>query len=163
MLQGCWGRLRQGVTQKSQAASRTRPSSLSHRSISATERLCLWCTHTVCSWRTLGSMRATTAPRTWYFHLAMCFRELPGWLSGKKRKNPPANAGVVGSIPGSGRSPGEGNGNPLQYSCLGNAMDRGAWQATVHEVAKWCPTLFQVGPDLATKQPALHQNRYCVC
>ena len=42
----------------------------------------------------------------------------------------------MGSIPGSGRSPGEGNGNPLQYSCLGNPMDRGAWQAIVHEVAK---------------------------
>ena len=48
-------------------------------------------------------------------------------------KNRPADAGVVGSIPG---SPGEGNGNPLQYSCLENPMDRGAWQATVHGVAK---------------------------
>ena len=50
-------------------------------------------------------------------------------------KNPLANAGdakVAGSIPGSGRSPGEGNGNPRQYSCLRNLMDRGAWQATVH-------------------------------
>ena len=48
-------------------------------------------------------------------------------------KNPPANTGDIrdaGSIPGSGRSPGEGNGNPLQYSCLENPMDRGAWQAT---------------------------------
>ena len=48
-------------------------------------------------------------------------------------KNPPANAGDagdMGSIPGSGRSHGEGNGNPLQYSCLENPMDRGAWQAT---------------------------------
>ena len=51
-------------------------------------------------------------------------------------KNPPANAGDMGSIPGSGRSPGEGNGNPLQDSCLGNPMDRGAWWATVHGVAK---------------------------
>ena len=51
-------------------------------------------------------------------------------------QNPPANAGDMGSIPGSGRSPGEGNGNPLQYSCLGNSRDRGAWQATVHGVAK---------------------------
>ena len=54
-------------------------------------------------------------------------------------KNPPANAGDagdVGSIPGSGRSPWEGNGNPFQYSCLGNSMDRGAWWATVYEVAK---------------------------
>ena len=46
------------------------------------------------------------------------------------------NSGEVGSIPGSGRSPGEGKGNPLQYSCLENPMDRGAWWATVHGVAK---------------------------
>ena len=54
-------------------------------------------------------------------------------------KNLPANAGDIrdtGSIPGWGRSPGGGNGNPLQYSCLGNPMDRGAWQTTVHRVAK---------------------------
>ena len=51
-------------------------------------------------------------------------------------KNLPANAGDLGSIPGSGRSPGEGNDNPLQYSCLENPMDRGAWGATVHRVAK---------------------------
>ena len=51
-------------------------------------------------------------------------------------KNPPANAGDVGSIPELGRSPGEGNGNPLQYSCLGNPMDRGAGWATVHGVIK---------------------------
>ena len=46
------------------------------------------------------------------------------------------NAGDLDSIPGLGRSPGEGNGNPLQYSCLENPMDRGAWWATVHGVAK---------------------------
>jgi len=46
------------------------------------------------------------------------------------------NAGDPGSIPGLGRSPGEGNGNPLQYSCLENSMDRGVWQATVHGVTK---------------------------
>ena len=51
-------------------------------------------------------------------------------------KNPPANAGGIGSIPGLGISPGEGNGYPLQYSGLGNPMDRGAWQATVHGVTK---------------------------
>ena len=51
-------------------------------------------------------------------------------------KNPPANAGDVGSIPGAGRSPGEGNVNPLQYSCLENPMDRGAWQAIVHGVTQ---------------------------
>ena len=53
-------------------------------------------------------------------------------------KNLPANSGDVrdvGLIPESRRSPGEGNGNPLQYSCLENAMDRGAWRATVHGVA----------------------------
>ena len=59
-----------------------------------------------------------------------------GFPGGSVVKNLPANAGDVGSIPGSGRSPGEGNGNPLQYSCLENPMDRGAWQATVHGVAK---------------------------
>ena len=54
-------------------------------------------------------------------------------------KNSLVNAGDTrhaGSIPGSGRSPGEGNGNPLQYCCLGNPMNRGAWQSTVHGVAK---------------------------
>ena len=54
-------------------------------------------------------------------------------------KNPPANTGDVGdvgSIPGLGRSPRRGNGNSLQYSCLENPMDRGAWQGTVHGVAK---------------------------
>ena len=49
-------------------------------------------------------------------------------------KNPPANAGDVGSIPGSERSPGEGNCNLLQYAYLGNSMDTGAWRATVHGV-----------------------------
>ena len=54
-------------------------------------------------------------------------------------ENPPANAGDIrdmGSIPELGRSPGEGHGNPLQYSSLENPMDRGAWRATVHRVAK---------------------------
>ena len=52
-------------------------------------------------------------------------------------KNLPANAGDVSSNPGVGRSPGEGNGNPLQFSYLGNHMDRGAWWATIHGVVKW--------------------------
>ena len=59
-------------------------------------------------------------------------------------ENLPANVGNAGSIPGSGRSPGEGNGNPLQYSCLENPMDRGAWQATMG--------LQRIGHNLATKQ-----------
>ena len=51
-------------------------------------------------------------------------------------KNLPANAGDAGLIPGLGRTPGGGNGYPLHYSCLGNPMDRGTWQARVHEVSK---------------------------
>ena len=69
----------------------------------------------------------------------MCF---PCWLNGRKSI---CNAGVVGDmnlIPGLGRSPGEGNGNALQYSCLGNSMDRGAWQATAHGVAKELDTTY---------------------
>ena len=62
-----------------------------------------------------------------------------GFPGGSVVKNPPASAVDVGdtvSIPGPGRSPGGGNGNPLQYSCLENPMDRGAWRATVHGVTK---------------------------
>ena len=59
-----------------------------------------------------------------------------GFPGGSVVMNLPANAGDVGYIPGSGRSPGEGDGNPLQYSCLGNLRDKGAWWATVHRIAK---------------------------
>ena len=66
-----------------------------------------------------------------------------GFPGGTVVKNLPANAGdtrdsgsMAGSIPGLGRYPGRGNGNPLQYSCVENPMDRGAWQAMVHRVAK---------------------------
>ena len=81
-------------------------------------------------------VHGVTKSQTWLsdFH----FTSLPflGFPGGSVVKNPPANAGDVGSSPGLGRSPGEGNGNPLQYSCLrGNLMDRGAWRATVHGVA----------------------------
>ena len=58
------------------------------------------------------------------------------WLGGSEVKASACNVGDLGSIPGLGRSPGEGNGNPLQYSCLENPMDGGAWWATVHGVAK---------------------------
>ena len=70
-----------------------------------------------------------------------------GFPGGTVVKDLPASAedaGDMGSIPGSGRFHGEGNGNPLQYSCLGNPMDRGAWQARDHGVTK-------SGHDLATK------------
>ena len=59
-----------------------------------------------------------------------------GFPGGSVVKNPPTNAGDMGLIPESGQSSGEGNGNPLQNSCLGNSMNRGVWQATVHGVAK---------------------------
>ena len=59
-----------------------------------------------------------------------------GFPSGSVVQNPPASAGDVGFIPGSGKSPGEGNGNSVQYSCLGNPMDRRGWQATVHAVTE---------------------------
>ena len=67
-------------------------------------------------------------------------------------EKPPASAINAGSIPGSGSSPGEGNGNPLQYSCLEDPMDRGAWRATVHGVAR-------VGHDLATREREIQQIR----
>ena len=66
-------------------------------------------------------------------------------------KESACNAGDLGSIPWLGRSPGEGNGNPLQYSCLKNPMDRGAWQATVHGATR-------VGHDLVTKAPPLYTS-----
>ena len=65
---------------------------------------------------------------------------LKGFPGGSVVKNPPTNAGDTGLIPGSGRSPGEGNGYPLQFSCLGNPMDGGAWWATVPGVTKMSDT-----------------------
>ena len=61
------------------------------------------------------------------------YRGFPGGSDGEESA---CNAGDPGSIPGLGRAPGEGHGNPLQYSCLENPMDRGTWMATVHRVAK---------------------------
>ena len=63
----------------------------------------------------------------------ICNRAFPG---GSAVKNMPSNAEDMDLIPGSGRSPGEGNGNPFQYSCLENPMDRGTWWATVHGVTE---------------------------
>ena len=72
---------------------------------------------------------------------------LPGFPGGSVVKNPAANTGHMGLSAGSGRSPGEGNSNPLQYSCQGNPMDSGSWQATY---SPWgCK---RVGHDLETKQ-----------
>ena len=65
------------------------------------------------------------------------FLWLPRWFSGKESAYEAGDAaGASGSIPGLGRTPGAGNGNPLQYSCLGNPIDRGAWRAIVYGVTK---------------------------
>ena len=74
------------------------------------------------------------------------------------QKNPPVNAGDVrdaGSIPGWGRSPGEGHAYPLQYACLENAMDRGGWRATVHRVAKSRTRLNRLSTHTYTPFPQL--------
>ena len=71
-------------------------------------------------------------------------------------KESACSAGDLGSIPGSGRSSGEENGNPLHYSCLENPMDRGAWQATVHGVTR-------VGHYLVTKPPAPYMTYIHMC
>ena len=71
-------------------------------------------------------------------HKIVCSKQM-GFPGSASVKTPPSNAGDVrdaGSIPGPGRSPGGGHGNPLQYSCLENPMDGGAWRATVHRVAE---------------------------
>ena len=72
-------------------------------------------------------------------HVCVYIHRYIGFPGGSVVKNPPASAidaGDMGSIPGWGGSPGVGNGNPLQYSCLENSMHRGAWQATVHGTKK---------------------------
>ena len=68
-----------------------------------------------------------------FLYFLSSFGDFPGGSDGKASA---CNAGDLASVPRLGRSRGEGNGNPLQYSCLGNSMDRGAWQATVHGVTK---------------------------
>ena len=71
-------------------------------------------------------------------------RELPGELSGKESICSAGDAGDTCSVPGLGRFPGGGHGNPVQYSCLGNSMDRGAWQATEHGVTNSLTQLKQL-------------------
>ena len=77
-------------------------------------------------------------------------------------KNPPANIGDrdTGSVPGWGRSPGEGHGNPLQFSCLENPMDRGAWRATVHRVTKSWRQLKRLNSQAGSHITAVHS--FCV-
>ena len=71
-----------------------------------------------------------------FWWIKRCITIKPGFLGGSNGKESACNAGDLGSIPGSGISPGERSGNPLQYSCLENSMDREAWWVTVHGVAK---------------------------
>ena len=119
----------------------------------------------LCSWDSLGKNTRVVPfpspplphgglykPMTWY--IGKVPRLDVGFHCSSDGKESACNAGDLGSIPRLGRSPGEGNDNPLQYSCLENPMGRGAWRATVHEVAR-------VGHNLATKPPPpprLHQN-----
>ena len=83
---------------------------------------------------------------------------LLGFPGSSVLKNPPANAGDAGLISGLGRCPGEGKGSPLQYSCLENAMDRGAWWVTVHGVTKES-NMHQQGGSLPLSQQGY--TRYC--
>ena len=94
---------------------------------------------------------------------------LLGIPDGSDSKESICNVGVLGLIPGLGRSPGEGNSNPLQYSCLENPMDRGAWKATVHGGHKELDTterltynhLLNVNPNHNEISSHTSQNNYC--
>ena len=83
-----------------------------------------------CGCRSSCLLKRTTDPNK------VTYAKPQGFPSGLDGKESACNAGDLGSIPGSGRSPGEGHGNLLQYSCLENPIDRGAWRATVHRVAQ---------------------------
>ena len=72
---------------------------------------------------------------------------MTGFPGGSDSKESACNAGDMVSIPGSGRSPAEGNGNPLQYACLENSMDRGAWWAAVHGGTIYNHSLFHIPPS----------------
>ena len=88
----------------------------------------------------ISTARSHSTPYTIFLTLSLKKKEkkFPQKLGsgGSVAKNPLTNAGDAGSILGLGRSPGKGNGNPLQYSCLANAIDRAAWRITVHVVTK---------------------------
>jgi len=88
----------------------------------------------------------------------LCHPKLMGFPGGSGIKKSPANAGDTGSIPQSRRSPGEGNDNPLQYSCLENSMDRGAWGAAVHGVTK-SQTRLKIVAETSTRETKHHTQR----
>ena len=83
-----------------------------------------------------------------------------GFHCGSAVKNPPANIGYTSLIPGLGKSPGEGNGNPNQFSCLGNPMDIRAWWATVHRVAESDRTQ-QINSNNSRRYRVMALGRYC--
>ena len=116
------------------------------------------------SWRGLYKSHMNT-----YIHIGLaknsfrffCKILCMGFPSGAVVKNPPANAGDTGdagSIPGSGRAPGGGNGNPLQYSCLENPMDRGAQRAAAHGVSTELDTTDHNTNMCITESLCVHQN-----
>ena len=84
-----------------------------------------------------------------YYLIALITSE--GFPSASADEESACSAGHMGSIPGSGRAPGGGNGNPLQYSCLGNPMDRGAWWATVHEGRKELDTAERLSTHITSE------------
>ena len=84
--------------------------------------------------------------------------KVPGWHSDKESPSNAEDLRDTGSIPGSGRSPGVGNGNPLQCSCQKNSMDRGAWQATVHGVAKSQTQKLERGKETKSNYFSLGKN-----
>ena len=104
----------------------------------------------------------TTMPAWSKWHLKYRLNVYVGFWGGSVVKNPPTNTGDTGSIPGSGRFSGEGNGNPFQYSCLGNPMDRGAWGATVHGITKsrtWLSTIHKWKDTYNWIRKVNNQNR----
>ena len=92
---------------------------------------------------------------SWPLDTSTKYLWLTGFPGGSYGKESTCNAGDPVLIPGSGRFPGEGKGNPLQYSCLGNPMDTGAWQVTVHGVTR-------VEHDLVTKPPPPEIHIYAI-
>ena len=86
--------------------------------------------------QSMGSQESDMTEQLIHTHTHTHTRYLWTFPGGSAVKNLSAKAGNTGSIPGMGRSPGGENGNPLQYFCLGNPMDRGAWQATIHGVTE---------------------------
>ena len=112
---------------------------------------CIWYCYISCfsflMYHFLKWKKKKTAPKKIRLQRSEESKNTLDFSGGSVVKNLPANTGDADSIPGSGRSSGEGNGNPVQYSCLENTMDRGVRQATVHGVTR-------VGHNLATKSQA---------